>query len=65
MVVIAVDYPVPFMKGTIIYRSIVLRIPLLLLQAFLAVLFYQVRNLFGHLICTDLCTRALTALYGP
>jgi len=40
--IIALEFPVPFLKGTRFHRSIVARIPLLLVQAFLAVLFYQV-----------------------
>ena len=39
--IIALEYPVPLLKGTRLHRSIVARIPLLLLQAFFAVLFYQ------------------------
>lgn len=40
--IIALEFPIPFLKGTRLHRSIVLRIPLLLLQVFFAVLFYQV-----------------------
>jgi len=40
--IIALEYSAPFLKGTRLHRSIILRIPLLLLQAFFAVLFYQV-----------------------
>lgn len=62
---IALDYPAPFIKGTMIHRSIVLRIPLLLLQAFLAILFYQV---CGHIILLDALDanlyRARMVLYG-
>jgi len=42
--IIALEFPVPFLKGTRFHRSIVARIPLLLVQAFLAVLFYQGTN---------------------
>jgi len=42
--IIALEFPVPFLKGTQFHRSIVARIPLLLVQAFLAVLFYQGTN---------------------
>jgi len=42
--IIALEFPAPFLKGTRLHRSIVLRIPLLLLQVFLAVLFYQGTN---------------------
>ncbi|OBZ71052.1 hypothetical protein A0H81_09034 [Grifola frondosa] len=41
---IALEYPAPFLKGTAIHRSFPLRIVVLLLQAFLAVLFYQGTN---------------------
>lgn len=40
--IIALEFPAPFLKGTRFHRSIVLRIPLLLLQVSLAALFYQV-----------------------
>jgi len=42
--IIALEFPIPFLKGTRLHRSIVLRIPLLLLQVFFAVLFYQGTN---------------------
>lgn len=42
--IIALEFPVPFLKGTGFHRSIVARVPLLLLQAFFAVLFYQGTN---------------------
>ncbi|CAL1707236.1 unnamed protein product [Somion occarium] len=38
---LALDYPAPFLKGTSIYRSFVFRIVLLILQAFFAILYYQ------------------------
>jgi len=40
--IIALEFPAPFLKGLQIHRSIAMRIPLLLVQAFFAVLFYQV-----------------------
>ena len=40
--IIALEFPAPFLKGTLLHRSIAIRIPLLLMQAFLAALFYQV-----------------------
>lgn len=40
---VALDYPAPFLKGTGIYRSLVVRIVALLMQAFLAIMYYQVR----------------------
>ncbi|KZT10674.1 uncharacterized protein LAESUDRAFT_643259 [Laetiporus sulphureus 93-53] len=41
---VAFEYPAPFLKGTAIHRSFVFRIVWLILQAFLAVLFYQGTN---------------------
>ncbi|KAH7924250.1 hypothetical protein BV22DRAFT_1105598 [Leucogyrophana mollusca] len=38
---IALEYPLPLFKGSILHRSIPLRIVLLTIQSFLAVLFYQ------------------------
>lgn len=42
--IIALEFPAPFLKGTRFHRSIVVRIPLLLVQAFFAALFYQGTN---------------------
>ena len=42
--ILALDYPAPFLKNTSIHRSFVLRVVFLLLQAFLAILYYQVRS---------------------
>jgi len=42
--IIALEFPAPFLKGTRFHRSIVMRIPLLLLQVFFAALFYQGTN---------------------
>jgi len=39
---IALEFPMPQLKQTMIHRSIVLRIVMLILQAFMAILFYQV-----------------------
>ncbi|KAI0339770.1 hypothetical protein BDW22DRAFT_1347277 [Trametopsis cervina] len=41
---LALEFPAPFLKGTGIYRSLPLRIVMLLGQAFLAILFYQGTN---------------------
>ncbi|KAG8899204.1 bifunctional AP-4-A phosphorylase/ADP sulfurylase [Tulasnella sp. 403] len=41
---ILLEYPAPFMKGTPVYRSWVVRIVLLVIQGFLAALFYQGTN---------------------
>jgi len=42
--IIALELPVPYLKGTKLHRTIALRVPLLLVQAFFAVLFYQGTN---------------------
>lgn len=42
--IVALDYPAPFLKNTSVHRSFVLRVVVLLLQAFLAILYYQVRS---------------------
>lgn len=44
--VLALEFPAPFLKGTGISRSLPLRVILLLGQAFLTILFYQVRAEF-------------------
>jgi len=44
ILLVALDYPAPFLKTTALHRSIALRIPLLLIQAALAALFYQGTN---------------------
>lgn len=43
-IMIALDYPLPVLKGSSIQRSLPLRVVLLILQSFFAVLFYQVRR---------------------
>jgi hypothetical protein len=42
---VALEFPMPQLKQTMIHRSIVLRIVMLVLQAFMAILFYQVRKM--------------------
>lgn len=42
--ILALEYPAPFLKGTSLHRSLVVRIVVLMLQAFLAILYYQVRS---------------------
>jgi len=42
--IIALEFPAPFVKGLSLHRSITMRIPLLLVQAFFAALFYQGTN---------------------
>jgi len=41
---IALEFPLPQLRGTMIHRSFPLRIVVLILQAFMAVLFYQGTN---------------------
>jgi len=44
LVILALEYPAPFIKGTSAYRSMVIRIVLLVFQVFFAILFYQGTN---------------------
>lgn len=66
--ILALDYPAPFLKGTSVHRSFVLRVVVLLLQAFLAIMYYQVRSdtpcPSHHVLTQTYCGRAQTALYG-
>jgi len=56
---IALEFPMPQLKGMMIQRSIVLRIVMLTLQAFLAILFYQGTNgALWSLIAAGCYTRA-------
>lgn len=41
-IMIALEYPLPILKGTAVHRSIILRVVLLMLLSFASVLFYQV-----------------------
>jgi hypothetical protein len=45
LVIIALEYPAPFMKGVAAQRSMICKVVLLFFQAFFAILFYQVRFL--------------------
>jgi hypothetical protein len=57
--ILALEFPLPLFKGLAIQRSIVVRIVLLILQTFLAVLFYQGTNAaLWSLIATGCYTRA-------
>jgi len=42
--IVALEYPAPFLKGTSLHRSLAVRIVVLLLQAFLDLLYYQGTN---------------------
>jgi len=44
IVILAFEYPVPFMKSTAASRSLVLRVVLLVFQTFFAIMFYQGTN---------------------
>ena len=41
--IVALEYPAPFLKGTSLHRSLAVRVVVLLAQAFLAIMYYQVR----------------------
>jgi vacuolar-type H+-ATPase subunit I/STV1 len=43
-IILAIEFPLPFIKGRAIHRSIPLRIVMLVFQASLAILFYQGTN---------------------
>ncbi len=43
LVVLAFEYPAPFMRGTAAHRNLVTRVVLLTFQIFFAIMFYQVR----------------------
>ncbi|KAH8107241.1 hypothetical protein BXZ70DRAFT_285546 [Cristinia sonorae] len=41
---VAVEYPAPFLKGTVFQRSLIIKIMMLLVQSIVAILFYQGTN---------------------
>lgn len=45
LVILALEYPAPFMKGTAMHRNLITRVVLLVFQIFFAIMFYQVRVL--------------------
>jgi len=53
--ILALEFPAPFLKNTRLYRSLPLRVVLLMNQAFLDILFYQ---------GTNGCIYSLTAVIG-
>jgi len=59
---IAFEYPAPFIKGTSIHRSFVVRVIALLVQAFLAILFYQGTNGAIYSLVAALCWGRAIAL---
>lgn len=46
IIILALEWPVPPLKGTSLQRSWVIRIVLLAIQTFLTILFYQVGLVF-------------------
>jgi hypothetical protein len=57
---LAIENPLPLLKGTSIQRSLVLRIVVLFFQAFLSILFYQGTNAALWSIIAIICyTRAI------
>jgi len=44
MLMIALDYPAPFLRGTPVHRSLIVRVVGLIMQAFFAIMFYQGTN---------------------
>ncbi|KAG8213927.1 hypothetical protein J3R82DRAFT_10673 [Butyriboletus roseoflavus] len=60
-IMIALDYPLPILKGSSIRRSMPLRVVLLILQSFFAVLFYQGTNVCLYSLIATVCyIRALS-----
>jgi len=44
LVIVAFEYPAPFLKGTSAHRSLITRVILLVFQIFFAIMFYQGTN---------------------
>jgi hypothetical protein len=61
LVILALEYPAPFIKGTSAYRSMVIRIVLLVFQVFFAILFYQVRRSCHNFYCHQMTESVLDA----
>jgi len=58
--ILALEFPLPQLKGTFMHRSIVVRVVLLVMQAFSAIMFYQGTNgAIWSLIAAGCYTRAL------
>jgi len=58
--ILALEFPLPQLKGTFMHRSIVLRVVLLVMQASSAIMFYQGTNgAIWSLIAAGCYTRAL------
>jgi len=56
---LALEFPLPLLRGTVLHRSIVLRIVLLVMQASMAIIFYQGTNgALWSLIAAGCYTRA-------
>ncbi|TBU24518.1 hypothetical protein BD311DRAFT_766430 [Dichomitus squalens] len=52
---LALDYPAPFLKGSVIHRSFPIRIILLFLQTFLSILYYQGTNAALYSFIAAMC----------
>lgn len=60
LALLVLEIPPPFLKNTSIHRNFVIRVPILLLQTFTAILFYQGTNAAVYsFIATLAYTRAL------
>lgn len=47
LVIVAFEYPAPFLKGTAAHRNLITRVVMLVFQIFFAIMFYQVRFLLS------------------
>lgn len=50
VILLVMEFPLPFLKNMAIYRSFISRIVLLLFQSFLTILYYQVTLLPIHIL---------------
>jgi hypothetical protein len=65
MTILAIELPLPAVKKFSLYRSLVVRIVLLVFQVFLTILFYQVRPFILSLFLpSELFPRVPMRLYG-
>ena len=61
MIILAIELPLPAVKKFSFYRSLVVRIVLLLFQVFLTILFYQVRPFIFDLILPSIVSQGTNA----
>ena len=59
LLIVALELPLPQLKHFAIYRSTALRIVMLIFQAFLSILFYQVKYLLLHCLLSLLILLSL------